>query len=247
MQRSAVPRSTGELAPWLQAALGASAVLGILNGIDGFLRMRHGTFVVTFDPNGGVRSSSFDGTMFGARSGVAGVAGLLSIVTIVLWLIWQHRATSNLWAWGRPNLRISPGWAVAWWFIPFANLVMPFRAVRELDRRSPGPGAPFPGGPLLGAWWATYLLGTYTAGIAAVVAVLRGVWASFDVIGADEGPRTVDLSASFHAIAPWTLVGAVLTAIAAVLAILVVRRIEASQTGAAAAAPVPPRPDVRAV
>jgi heme/copper-type cytochrome/quinol oxidase subunit 2 len=50
----------------------------------------------------------------------------LGIATIVFFLIWEYRAYKNLSALNAQNLEHSPGWAVGWWFIPFANLVKPF-------------------------------------------------------------------------------------------------------------------------
>lgn len=37
---------------------------------------------------------------------------------------------------GVEGLRISPGWAVGWFFVPVANIVMPYRALREIYRAS---------------------------------------------------------------------------------------------------------------
>ncbi|CAN5594710.1 hypothetical protein BH24ACI3_BH24ACI3_10620 [soil metagenome] len=54
------------------------------------------------------------------------------IATIVVFLIWLYRAHSNLYALMPTNLEFSSGWAVGWWFIPFANLVKPFQVVREV-------------------------------------------------------------------------------------------------------------------
>ena len=73
------------------------------------------------------------------------------LVTAVLWCIWQHRAHSNLRAFSRIGLAYTPGWAVGWWFIPFASLWKPLGAMSELWKASeptddpnawgvPGPG-----------------------------------------------------------------------------------------------------------
>ncbi len=58
--------------------------------------------------------------------------------------------------------QISPGWAVGWYFIPFANLVMPQRAVGEIWR---GAFAEVEGAPpkepegAIARWWTFWLLG----------------------------------------------------------------------------------------
>jgi hypothetical protein len=82
---------------------------------------------------------------------------------IIVWLIWQHRAHANLRALGVGELKYTPGWAVAWWLIPFANVVMPFLTMRELWKASD----PEAGSidwvarrttALLGFWWAGRLV-----------------------------------------------------------------------------------------
>lgn len=64
--------------------------------------------------------------------------GFLLVIAIV-WLIWQHRAQKNLEGLGATWLRFTPGWAVGWWFVPFANLVKPFQTMRELWKASGDP------------------------------------------------------------------------------------------------------------
>jgi uncharacterized BrkB/YihY/UPF0761 family membrane protein len=45
-----------------------------------------------------------------------------SILTGLAWFIWLHRAVANARSLGVPT-ECTPGWAVGWWFVPFANLV----------------------------------------------------------------------------------------------------------------------------
>lgn len=102
------------------------------------------------------------------------------VATYVFFLMWMHHAAKNLRAFNQPALTITPGWAVGWWFIPFASLWMPFAAMREIfkasDPNSVGPSAqhswmtsPVP--PTLGLWWATYLLNSFL-GAGAVLAAM---------------------------------------------------------------------------
>ena len=44
----------------------------------------------------------------------------------------MYRAMRNLHTIGSKIADISPGWAVGWFFVPFANLMMPYRAMREI-------------------------------------------------------------------------------------------------------------------
>ena len=62
---------------------------------------------------------------------------------------------------GIKELNISPGWSVGWYFIPFANLVMPYRSLKETYKASFNSEEwqniripyDFP------IWWATFLIG----------------------------------------------------------------------------------------
>jgi hypothetical protein len=85
------------------------------------------------------------------------------LVTGILWLIWQYRAHANIRALGAGELKYSPGWAVGWWLIPFANIVMPFLTTRELWKASDPEAGSIDwisrrATPLLGLWWGGRLL-----------------------------------------------------------------------------------------
>lgn len=98
----------------------------------------------------------------------------LFITTIVFFLIWEYRAFNNLSALKARNLQFSPGWAVGWWFIPFANLIKPFQVMRELWNESdPEYDADFGflsvsvGAPtIMGFWWAFWLLTNFADRVA---------------------------------------------------------------------------------
>jgi len=98
-----------------------------------------------------------------AALGADGFTVALVAITAVVWLIWQFRAHTNLRALGAAQLKYTPGWAVAWWFIPIANIVMPYLTMRELYKASdPAAGsvdwATRGGAGLLGMWWAARLI-----------------------------------------------------------------------------------------
>ncbi len=74
--------------------------------------------------------------------------------------LWIYRAHSNLLLAGISGLEITPGWAVGYFFIPFANLVMPFRAMRQLWQASYDTSAPLDETPsLVGLWWGLFIGG----------------------------------------------------------------------------------------
>ena len=61
----------------------------------------------------------------------------------------------------REHLKITPGWSVGWYFVPFANLVMPYRSLKETfkasfdrdDWQNQKTTIDFP------FWWARFLIG----------------------------------------------------------------------------------------
>lgn len=112
-----------------------------------------------------------DGEYLDVGFGLVGLTEIfrlpLLIATIVFFLIWEYRAFNNLSALKARNLEYSPGWAVGWWFVPFANLIKPFQAMRELYAESDpdfDPNLGFlstsPSAPtIMGFWWAFWIIG----------------------------------------------------------------------------------------
>ncbi|HTL82250.1 MAG TPA: DUF4328 domain-containing protein [Bacteroidia bacterium] len=66
---------------------------------------------------------------------LAVIAGL-SIYTIIFFLCWIGRAYSNLAELHVRGLAFSPGLAVGGWFIPLANLYIPYRAVSDIWKKT---------------------------------------------------------------------------------------------------------------
>ncbi|WEK46634.1 MAG: DUF4328 domain-containing protein [Candidatus Andeanibacterium colombiense] len=87
--------------------------------------------------------------------------GLSYLVSVVFVAMWIHRAHANLFAAGLHDLEYTPGWSVGWFFIPFANLIKPFQAMRELWNASYGAdnsfGSETPSA--VGSWWACFIAG----------------------------------------------------------------------------------------
>jgi hypothetical protein len=91
------------------------------------------------------------------------------VVTAAAFLVWLHRAYKNLPAFGVRTAH-SPGWAVGYWFIPFANLVRPYQTVKEMwikgdpgmdfsERVAEPVTSPRPT-TLVGVWWGFWLVST---------------------------------------------------------------------------------------
>jgi len=136
------------------------------------------------------------------------------LTTVVFFLMWLHRAYDNLRAFdpSRP-LNHSARWAVGSFFVPFVNLVVPYRAVKEVWQKSGAPDesflsevsppARFP------VWWCFWLLAGFAGNIS-----LRG---SFS----ESVPESVATMIS--------MVASALSIVAAVFAYLVVDAIDKRQ------------------
>jgi hypothetical protein len=137
--------------------------------------------------NTSVDSSNFNSRLQDAmntsNSAWFSIAGYALTASLVLYVIWSWRGANNSLALGRTGARQSPGWVIAGWLIPIANLVMPYQTVSDLWRSS-GPdvarGAGWRSSRASGRvawWWVTYLVAT--AGYAAcIVWVLVGDWSA---------------------------------------------------------------------
>jgi hypothetical protein len=95
---------------------------------------------------------------------------IIYVTTVVSFSMWLYRAHNNLRSfdpWTR--LSYSAGWAVGSYFVPFANLVVPYRAIKEVWQKSrlpedallfeTDPPASFP------IWWFFWLLASFAGNI----------------------------------------------------------------------------------
>ncbi|HEX6184113.1 MAG TPA: DUF4328 domain-containing protein [Pyrinomonadaceae bacterium] len=101
------------------------------------------------------------------QAAVALIHIVVYIALAISFLLWLHRAAKNLPALGNPQSKIdyTPGWAVGWFFVPIANLFMPYKAVREVWEKS-DPAiktevdlafTPAASTPLLLGWWLGWI------------------------------------------------------------------------------------------
>jgi hypothetical protein len=101
------------LTPWFYGALALQTIASILMELTGQSARMAGLSIAT----------SLLGVVF-------------TITAFVLLLIWTHRSYGNLTAFGARQLRTTPGWAVAYHFIPLLNLYKPFSVCGEIARAS---------------------------------------------------------------------------------------------------------------
>jgi hypothetical protein len=170
----------------------------------------------------GVRISPEEATGNDVRvRAVAGLGGIAYLASGIVFLIWFHRAHRNLPSLDNERLKYSPGWAVGAWFVPFLNLVRPFQIMVEVWKGSDPKNlannlrdpAHAHGSILIGVWWAAFLLQAF---------------ASYAHMGPAAAPKTINTLVAIT----WIGLGRdLLVALpAALLAILVVYKVDANQT-----------------
>jgi hypothetical protein len=124
--------------------------------------------VVLDDPN----ASDFFSRASDADSFVRVMDVLLALTVLAIvpcFIVWCFRAAKNQEALGREPERLGAGWAIAGWFIPLANFVIPVLVIQDLWR---GSDARIERGDprwriadrswLIGWWWGLFLVSLLT-------------------------------------------------------------------------------------
>jgi hypothetical protein len=99
---------------------------------------------------------------------------LFGVPSALAFSLWTWRAHANLHEWGTPGLVYSPGWAAAANWVPFANLAVPMRAMRQLWNHSHGEIAELSGQSvgLVTAWWTCFVIGIFVQSLLAFIVIL---------------------------------------------------------------------------
>ena len=84
--------------------------------------------------------------------GLAIVYLLAAVVFFVFFFMWLYRAVKNVRITSGDS-RSGPGMSVGWWFIPFANLVMPYSVLKDLWERARVDSSV----PWVGSFWLIWI------------------------------------------------------------------------------------------
>ena len=106
---------------------------------------------------------------------IARSLGVWPFAAALCLLFWIFRANKNAAALSGLPLDHSPGWAVGWFFVPFANWWKPFEVMREIYKasRTPHEWRKAKRAAIVGWWWGVYLIGS-VASIGIMVANSTG-------------------------------------------------------------------------
>jgi len=113
------------------------------------------------------------------RVALIGVVFLLVFIgCVVTWCMWTHRVMRNAWSFANRYswLETSPGWAVGWFFIPFACLWKPFGALSQAWRATVDPkGGAFLKAPgIMVAWWTVWVISNLLSNFSARMSLGAG-------------------------------------------------------------------------
>ncbi|HLN16564.1 MAG TPA: DUF4328 domain-containing protein [Acidimicrobiales bacterium] len=125
-----------QLTPWGTGAAVAYAAAGTLGCIlavlySSVLRAEFHYLRAVWDTAG--RAGSLGPTIPTEPSGYRALEIAVLVLTVcaeIVFATWQFRAATVARQLGYPA-QLSPGWGVAFWFVPVANLFLPYRALRD--------------------------------------------------------------------------------------------------------------------
>jgi hypothetical protein len=158
---------------------------------------------------------------------IALAAGSL-VIGPLAFLPWFYRGYLNLRRLGLRNLRYSPGWAIGSWFIPIFNLFRPKQIANDLQRATHGGTLHTTGrindqpvAPLLHWWWAMYLLGNFIA-----ISAFSGVDEEEEILTQSQALDTLEEEQAIYGA---DIAASLVSIVAVVLAVLVIKRITREQ------------------
>ncbi len=95
---------------------------------------------------------------------------LVYLISAVLILRWIYFANYNVHQLGAKNMNFTPGWAIAWYFIPIANLWKPYQAMKEIWQTSVHPQSwqTQSSTSLISWWWFLWIINHSLIGNVAV-------------------------------------------------------------------------------
>ena len=153
-------------------------------------------------------------------AGAAAATVVTLLVTGVMFIVWFRQVVGKLYAARPTEFRHSPGWAIGGWFVPFLNLARPKQMADDAWRAAVSRSQRVP--PVFHLWWASYLIGS-------VVSAVGGQLTA----GNPDDPQMLAVADRVSA------AGDAIWAVAAVLAIVVVARLD---RGARNVQPAPVQP-----
>ena len=170
-------RSVNKLTKWVFGIFIVLMILDIIAVLSGYAQAE----LINRAISGGIITES-EAISNDTREALIGFAQFVLLVAAgVVFLIWIHRVHRNLPSLHAADLRFTPGWAVGWFFIPIMSLFRPYQVASEIWKAS-DPKVDTTDGtawksaatsPIVGWWWALFLISNYL-GLFAARVILSG-------------------------------------------------------------------------
>ncbi len=132
-----------------QKVRSTSGTLVILLGIRAAMRLVTYLVFTVMAPGPESGPEALDRILMIDRA-LLGIESLVGLVAMIVFLVWIYRVLKAIRQTGRDAM--SPGLAVGGWFIPLANVVLPWLSVRSALRGVDNKA------PLAGIWWLVWLV-----------------------------------------------------------------------------------------
>jgi hypothetical protein len=159
------------------------------------------------------------------RQGTIGLVQLaLTIAAAVVFIRWMYGAYHNVSVVAPAERRYGQGWAIGSWFVPIMNLFRPKQMINDIWRAGGRDASDAQPGFLLLGWWLLWLFSSFIVNFAAR-----------SYINADTAEQVKTGTILY-------VISDAMSVVAAILAILVVRK-GTDRLDAKAAAPPPPAPE----
>ena len=114
-----------------------------------------------------LRSGSFSQAQAESNDARQKIMGFLHlgvfVLTSISFLKWKYRANLNCHVFCAQGMKFSPSWSIGYYFIPILCFFRPYQAMKELWKVSKNPSnwQNETASPLLGLWWALWLIGCF--------------------------------------------------------------------------------------
>jgi hypothetical protein len=128
--------------------------------------------------------------------GLGLTSAVIQILATVYFCMWQYRVHHNASVFaGHGALRFTPGWGIAYWFIPIIAFFRPYQVVREIDQVTSSGNAPL--SATIGWWWGMSIASVVVSTVARLVEELE--------VGAQTAAWAAEMSATAIGIGALTL------------------------------------------
>jgi hypothetical protein len=159
-EKTALFKDSTSITEWTKWTLYANVAIAVVAIVSSLMESQ-----LLLDLKNGVFISDETAEAAGNKNDIRqGIIGLIQLVLFIMVgvfiLMWIYRANNNARALGTTEMEYTPGWSVGWYFIPIANLVKPYSAMKEIWKASSNPKDwnNQPVSPLLGWWWFFWIV-----------------------------------------------------------------------------------------